>query len=124
MAQSGCRPSGERELPGPKSKKGTTRAPFCGKFGLFLLFFDLPAVLATELVHATAGIDDLLLASVEGMALGANFHVQFLTQRGASGEVIATTANNLDFFVLGVDIRFHDLSRPASTYKKGAKCNF
>lgn len=80
-------------------------------------------VFAAELIHTPTGVENLLLARVKGMALRTNFHVQLLTQGGASGEVIATAANNLDFFVFRVDIRFHDVFRPASACEKGAKCN-
>ena len=39
-----------------------------------LLDFLFDAVLPVELIHAAAGVDQLLLAGVEGVALGADFH--------------------------------------------------
>src|SRR5690606_36938415 len=45
-----------------------------------------------ELVHASAGIQNLLLAGEEGMALRAYVDTQFAGQGGAGGEYVAATA--------------------------------
>src|SRR6056297_955517 len=65
------------------------------------------AVLAAELVDPAAGIDDLLLARVERVALGTDFDMQFLAQRGARLEGVAAAADDLDLLVLGMRVRLH-----------------
>src|SRR5688572_32786217 len=67
----------------------------------------LASVLLAELVHATAGIDDLLLARVERMAVGTDFDLQVMTQRGAGNEGVTAAADHVDRFVLGMDAVFH-----------------
>src|SRR6056297_972420 len=66
------------------------------------------AVLAAELVDSTAGIDDLLLARVERVALGTDLDVQLFAQRGARLEGIAAAADNFDLLVFGMHVRLHD----------------
>jgi hypothetical protein len=108
------------------AKKTPRKGRFLEKPGLGLqqgLLAPHP-VFATEFIHAPTGVKNLLLAGVKGVALRTNFDMQLFAQGGAGDEVIAATANNLDFFVFRVDIRFHELARPASACKKGAKCNF
>ena len=65
------------------------------------------AVLAPEFVDAPTGIDDLLFAGEEGVALGTHFDVKFLVQRGSGGERVAATADNFDVLVIGMDVSFH-----------------
>jgi hypothetical protein len=64
-------------------------------------------VLAAELVHAAGGVDDLLLARVERMAVGAHLDLQVMTERRARLERVAARAGDRDLFVLGVNRRFH-----------------
>ena len=69
------------------------------------------AVLAAEFVHATGGIDDLLLARVERMTGRADFDVQFLTECGTRIELVTAAADNLDLFVLRMNLGFHGACR-------------
>jgi hypothetical protein len=81
-------------------------------------------VLLAELVHATAGVDDLLLARVERMAVGADLDLQVMTQRGARNEGVTAAADHVDLFVLRMDTVFHGaVSGGGSGWKKGAKCS-
>ena len=65
------------------------------------------AVFAAELVDATTRVNDLLLAGVEGVAGGADFHVQVLAQGGTGVELVAAAADDLGVAVRGVDAFFH-----------------
>src|SRR5210317_1941494 len=65
------------------------------------------SVLATEFVHATAGVDDLLLAGIKRVARGAHFDVEFLAERRARFKFVAATTDDLDGFVIGVNVGFH-----------------
>jgi hypothetical protein len=62
-----------------------------------------------ELFHAPGGVNNLLLAGVEGMAVGTNFHMQRLFHGGFGGEGVAARAGHLDFFVIGMDSVLHVL---------------
>src|SRR5579875_494564 len=64
-------------------------------------------VLLAELVHAPRGVDDLLLAGVERMAVRADLDVQVVAQRRPRLERVAAAADHVDLFVLGVNRRFH-----------------
>jgi hypothetical protein len=68
------------------------------------------AVLLAELLDATGGIDDLLLAGVERMTLRANFDVQGFAHGGTGGETVAATAIDGDFVVLRVNVGSHVVS--------------
>ena len=69
----------------------------------------LAAKAAIEAVHTSAGIDQLLLASVERMALGANFDVD-LRLGGTSLDHIAARAGDGAVNVVGMDTLFHSFS--------------
>src|SRR5512138_2825878 len=84
----------------------------------------LPGVLLPELVDAAAGVDDLLLARIERMAVRADFDLQVVTEGRARVEGVPAAAGHRDLFVLGVDSVFHGL--PASLRRlneKGAQCS-
>ena len=66
----------------------------------------LAAKAAVEAVHTSAGINQLLLARVERMALGANFHVD-LGLGGAGLDHVAACAGNGAVNVVGMDTLFH-----------------
>ena len=68
-------------------------------------------VFAAEFVHPTGSIDDFLFARVERMTGRAHFDVQFLAQRGASGELVTAAADDLDLFVLRMNFGFHGACR-------------
>ena len=66
-----------------------------------------------ELVYASAGIYQLLLAGKERMALGANIHAKLaigITLGRTSGEGLTASAANLYFLVIGMDSSFHDFT--------------
>ena len=66
----------------------------------------LHAVFALETLDATGSIDEALLASIERMALGADFHMHF-RQRRASLERIAACTGDHAASVLWMDSGFH-----------------
>ena len=71
--------------------------------------FALHAVTLLETVHASASIDELLLAGKEGVALGANFNLQFTLDRAAL-ESVAASATNDALTVIGMDSFLHVIS--------------
>ena len=67
---------------------------------------NLSAKLLVELVDTTAGINEFLLAGIEGMALCANIHVDVVL--GGSGGVFRTaSANDHGILVGGMKSFFH-----------------
>ena len=62
-----------------------------------------------EAVNASAGIDQLLLAGVEGVALGANFDLQF-TLHGTRLKRLTAHATDDGLAIFGMDLFFHALS--------------
>ena len=70
-----------------------------------------------ELVNASAGINELLLAGEERMALGADVHAQFtvgVPLRRTGGHGFATRATNRYLFILRMDSLFHCFSPHSS----------
>jgi hypothetical protein len=61
----------------------------------------------TELLDAAGGVNNLLLAGVERMALGANFDVHVLGGGGACLELIAATASYVDFSIVWMNVGLH-----------------
>ena len=72
-----------------------------------------------ELLDSSAGIKDLLFASVERMAGRTHFQMNVLAQRGAGLNDVPTTAGGRDVIIFGMDVRFHLTVAP----KKGAQCS-
>src|SRR5271165_5912655 len=64
-------------------------------------------VFLAELVDATAGVDDLLFARVERMAVGADFDLQIMSDRRTCLELVSAGAGHGNFFVVRVDTGFH-----------------
>ena len=64
------------------------------------------SVALLELVDASAGVYDLLLAGVEGMALGADINSKFLLG-GAGLEGFTAYAANHGLAVIGMDVLLH-----------------
>ena len=60
-------------------------------------------------INTSASIHQLLLASVEGMALGANFHLQFLFHRASFKRFTAHAANG-GCPIFGMDFILHDFT--------------
>lgn len=76
-----------------------------------LLRRSLGAILLAELVDTTSGINDLLCAGVERVALGTNFNVErWLAHNGLGLETVSATACHGDFLICWVYICFHFLS--------------
>lgn len=74
----------------------------------------IQAVALLEHVNTPAGIDELLLAREERMALGANFNVDILL-RGSGLNHIPACAGNSRLLILGMNLFLHLLS-PLSRY--------
>src|SRR3982750_1783795 len=70
----------------------------------------LEAVRAAELLaeplHAAGGVDELLLAGEERVALAADVHVD-LGRRAAGGERVPAGAVHCAGLITGVDLSFH-----------------
>jgi hypothetical protein len=60
-----------------------------------------------ELIDATAGIHNFLLAGIERMAVGTNFDLQILANGRASLELIAAGTSDRDDFIIWMDAGFH-----------------
>lgn len=69
------------------------------------------AVTSFELSDPAAGIKNLLLAGVEGVAVRADVDLQVLAHGRARLEGIAASAGNVDLGVFGMDGRFHGGTR-------------
>jgi hypothetical protein len=66
-------------------------------------------VLAAEALDAARGIDQLLLAGEERVAVGADFRVDVAFVRGARAEGIATRAHNANFVIVRMNsLLWHD----------------
>lgn len=70
---------------------------------------ELDTVFLLELVHTTAGIDKLLFAGEERMAVGANLNAEVLSNRAAL-ESVAACASYRCFVIVGMDPLFHSHS--------------
>src|SRR3984893_6607554 len=64
-------------------------------------------VLLAELVHAARGVDDLLLAGIERVAVRAHLDLQIVSERRTRLERVAARAGDGDLFVLGMYGGFH-----------------
>src|SRR5271156_549068 len=64
--------------------------------------------LLLEFLDAARSVHNLLFAGVERMAFGTHLDVQILTERRARLELVAATADNVDFLVFGMNFFFHD----------------
>ena len=70
------------------------------------LFFLLNAESLVETVNTSTGVNQLLLAGIERVALGANFHTDVLLGR-TGGKDVATGAANGGLLVVGMDAFLH-----------------
>lgn len=81
---------------------------FCGGFGGFD-FGSGVGVFLGEAFDATGGVNQLLLAGKERVAIGADFDTELIAFDGrASLEIIAASAMHCDGVIVGVDTGFHD----------------
>ena len=69
--------------------------------------FDIETLL--EAIHASAAVHQLLLAGVEGVALGANFDLQFALHRTRLKRLTAHATDD-GLAIFGMDLFFHALS--------------
>ena len=81
------------------------------KYGLhkavrILSVFLLQAEALVEAINTSTGVNQLLLAGIERVALGADFHTNVLLGR-TSGKDIAAGAADGGLFVLGMDTFLH-----------------
>lgn len=67
----------------------------------------LARVLLAELVDATCGIDDLLLAGKERVAGRADIKVQIIARGGLGLKTVTAATVNGNLAVIGVNFRFH-----------------
>ena len=75
------------------------------------------AELLVELGNAAAGIDQLLLAGKEGMALGADFYAD-LGDGGDGLQRITAGAANHSRAILGMDAFFHAISPLSNSWRQ------
>jgi hypothetical protein len=64
------------------------------------------AIFLLELLHPTGGIDEFLLAGIEGVALGANLDPNLWTRR-TRVDYLAAGADDRTIDVLRMDLSFH-----------------
>jgi hypothetical protein len=60
-------------------------------------------VLATEALNAARGVDQLLFAGEERVAVGANFGVDIAFVRGTRGEVVPARADHANLVIVRMD---------------------
>ena len=60
-----------------------------------------------KLIHASTGVNELLLTGEEGMALGANFNSHLAALGGTGNDSLAASALNDTLYVIGMDSAFH-----------------
>ena len=94
---------------GPRDETGLGLGGF-GGFGGFCL--GVVAVTTLEFFDAPGGVNQLLFARVEGVALGADFDVDFALG-GVGGEGFAATAGYFALDVFWVKAVFHSVRLPA-----------
>ena len=70
------------------------------------LYFLLQAETLVETVNTSTGVNQLLLAGIEGVALGADFNTDVLLG-GAGGENVTTSAADSGLLVVGMDTFLH-----------------
>lgn len=99
LPEGGQCPSGEENAPYDARRR---------KRKNFLLATVELGVLLLEAVDTTSGVDETLLASVEWVAVGANFNVNVFTLSGKGFSFKATCARHLSFVHFWMDIFFHD----------------
>ena len=71
-----------------------------------IFVFLLQAEALVEAINTSTGVNQLLLAGIERVALGADFHTNVLLGR-TSGKDIAAGAADGGLFVLGMDTFLH-----------------
>src|SRR5271165_875861 len=96
---------------GPSLRVLEPLAKSCSGFALLLGggdFGGCVGIFLGEAFHAAGGVDKLLLAGEEGVAIGADFHVELFTLDGGAGrEIVAAGAVHGYGVIVGVDTGFH-----------------
>ena len=85
----------------------------CGAV-LFVMQLLVQTELLVELGHTSAGIDQLLLASEEGVTLRADFHADIFL-RGTCLNYITAGAFNRSLLIIGMDTFLHCSCSPLSS---------
>ncbi|GAA5443889.1 hypothetical protein Misp06_02067 [Microbulbifer sp. NBRC 101763] len=75
---------------------------------MFGLLADAAAETLFEAVHASTGSSLLLLARIEGVALGAHIDLQVFAQGRTGFDYVSAGASGGDVGVVRMDICFHD----------------
>ena len=88
-----------------KNGQRYTPCPFIEKPGLELLLEVCQSLL--ELIHASACVNELLLAREEGVALGADINSEIAALGGLGFNNFAACAFDLAHFVIRMDSVFH-----------------
>ena len=83
--------------------------------GLFGCLFHLFQA-ALEAIHTAASIHQLLLAGIEGMALGADVHAHFLADRAGLKGLTADAAHG-GLAVIGMDVFLHGIYLLAHNFR-------
>ena len=76
------------------------------------------SVLLAKLVDAARGVQDLLLAGIERMAVGTDFHLEVVSQSRSRLERVPTGAGHGDFFVFRMRIGFHGSLYPSGLCRR------
>ena len=79
-------------------------------------------ILLFELIHAACSVDQLLTASEEGVAVGADFHADIALVSGTRLEHVATGANHIEFVISGVNTSFHFVKGTFRNFQCTQKC--
>jgi hypothetical protein len=66
-------------------------------------------VFATEAFYSASGVNQLLFAGEERVAIGANFHGDVALVRGTRGEIVAAGAMHLYRLICWMNTSLHDL---------------
>ena len=83
----------------------------------------LASVLLAEFVDASAGVDDLLFARVERVAVRADFDLQVVSERGTRDERVPAAAGHGGLFIFGMDAGFHGFERISAPGEKVGQCS-
>src|ERR1039458_7321062 len=94
-------------LPSSAHKASRTESGARLGLGLGLLGGAAFLVLLLKSFDASRGVHQLLLACVEGMAVGADFHADVALVRGAGLECVATSADDVELVVSGMNTGLH-----------------
>src|SRR5579871_1629519 len=75
-----------------------------------------------ELIHAPGGVDQLLAAGKERVAVGADFNANVALVRGTRLEHVAAGADYIELVISGVNTSFHFEKETFRKFQYSAKC--